>query len=111
MCPGSRSERWSTSRVIRTSPLTFVSKTRPLVLLGRLGERGAAEREPGRVHEDVGRPGGVDEALAALRVGHVERERDLGLEPLDAARAADDARALVGEQPRGRGADPARGAR
>ena len=109
MCPGSRSERWSTSRVIRTSPLTFVSKTVRSSSSVDSVERRPAEREPGGVDEDVGRPGGVDEALAARRVGDVELERNVGLEPLDPPRPADHARTLARRRPRGRGADAARG--
>jgi hypothetical protein len=60
-------------------------------------ERVAAEREAGVVDEDVEPPSSLDrrgdEALAARRVGDVELERDVRLEPLDAARAAGDARA------------------
>jgi hypothetical protein len=56
-----------------------------LVLLGRVAEGVAAEREPGVVDEDVEpaaelRDRLLDEALAARAVGDVERERDLGRE-------------------------------
>src|SRR5262249_48611592 len=74
----------------------------------RLVDRRAAEREPSRVHEDVDRAGGVDEPLAARRVGDVELERDLGLDAVDAARAAEDAHALRREHARRLGADAAR---
>ena len=55
----------------------------------------AAEREAGVVEEDV-EPAELvhrarDEALAALLVGDVELERDVGVDPLDAPRAARDA--------------------
>ena len=70
-----------------------------LVLLGRLVERRAAEREPGVVDEDVDAAELLDrrcdEARAARRVGDVELERDIRLEPLDAARAAGDADACA----------------
>ena len=96
---------------MRTRPFTFVSKTVRSSSSVDVGERLAPECEAGRVHEDVRGAGGVDEALAARGVGDVERERDVRLEPLDAAGAADDPRALVREHARRRGADPARGAR
>src|SRR5262249_31051470 len=79
-----------------------------LVLLRRRGEGIPAETETRGVHEDVDGPGRVDEALAARGIGDVELERDLRLEPLDAARAADDLHARLGEHARGRGADAAR---
>ena len=96
---------------MRTRPFTFVSKTVRSSSSVDSVERRAAEREAGRVHEHVHGAGRVDEALAARRVGDVELERDVGLDPLDAARAADDPRALGRERPRRRRADPARGAR
>ena len=52
-----------------------------------------------------------DERGAALLVGDVERERDVGVDPLDAACAADDAHAGLAELAHGRGADAARRAR
>ena len=65
-----------------------------LVVERRLPERIAAEREARVVVEDVDPAelgdGAADERGGALLVGHVERERDVGLDPLDAARAADD---------------------
>ena len=51
------------------------------------------------------------EALAARRIGDVELDGDVRLEPLDSPRTADDAGALGREQARRRGADSARGAR
>src|SRR5581483_5881845 len=80
-----------------------------LVFLRRLVDGVAAEREPRRVDEDVARPGLVDEALATRRFGDVERKLDVGLEPLDAARAADDSGTFGRELSRGRSADAARG--
>jgi len=49
-----------------------------------------------------------DEAPATRRVGHVERERDLRLEPFDAARTARDAHARGRELGRRRAADAGR---
>jgi hypothetical protein len=85
-----------------------------LVLLARLVERCAPEGEAGVVEEDVEAAEPVeglgDEPVAALRIGHVEREGDLGLEPLDAARAPGDADTGAGKGPGGRPADPRGGA-
>ena len=85
-----------------------------LVGLARVVERVAAEREPGVVDEHVHAAellhGRRDETFAAGRVGDVELERDVGVHPFDAPRAARDARPLRPERPHDRGADPARGA-
>jgi hypothetical protein len=81
---------------------------RLLVGLGRLVDRDASERQPGRVDEDVAAPRLLDEARAGLGVGDVERKRDVGLETLDAPSPADDPRSLARECDRGRRADPAR---
>ena len=85
---------------------------RALVLLRRLVEGVAAKRETGVVEEDVEAAEALDrlgdEALATLDVGDVELELDLGLEPLDAAGAAGDADARIGELPGRRLADAAR---
>ena len=85
---------------------------RRLVVGSRLRERRAAEREPGVVEEDVD-PAEVldcrgDERAARGLVRDVERQRDVGLDPLDPPRAADDAHARVAQLPHGRGADPRR---
>jgi hypothetical protein len=61
----------------------------PLVLLGRFGHRRATEGQPGRVHEYVNGPGGIDETLAARRIGHIELEGDIRLQPFDAAGTTD----------------------
>ena len=70
--PGLASERCSTSRVMRTRPLTLVSKTvRSSSSVDSVnGSRPSAEARG--VDEDVHRAGGVDEPLAALGVGDVE---------------------------------------
>ncbi len=83
-----------------------------LVLVARLVERRAAERSAGVVDEDV-EPAELlhrvgDEALRALGIGDVERQRDLGLEPLDAARAARDTHSGRGERARRRAPDSRR---
>ena len=100
------------SRVIRTSPATFDAEDGRLVLLARLVERRAAEREAGVVDEDVEAAELLDrlrdEALAARGVGDVELERDLRLEPLDPPRAARDAHARGCERGRRRPADAGR---
>ena len=102
------------SRVIRTSPVDVDVEDGRLVLLARLVERRAAEREAGVVDEDVEAAETLDrlrdEALAARGVGDVELERDLGLEPLDPPRAARDAHAGGCERGRRRPADAGRGA-
>ena len=86
-----------------------------LVLLVRLPERIAAEREPCVVEEDVDpaelRRRLPDERLRALAVGDVEREREVRVDPLHAARASDHARSRLAELAHGRSADPARRAR
>jgi hypothetical protein len=86
-----------------------------LVLLARLVERGAAEREARIVDEDVepAEPPNYfsDEAPAAVRLGNVELERDLRLEALDAARAAGHPHARLGERPCRCATDPRRGTR
>ena len=89
-----------------------------LVLVRRLPERVAAEAEAGVVDQDVDPAevghGALDEALAALTIGHVEVE---GVEPLgipqdlDATGADCHARAGLREGMRSRRPDPARGAR
>ena len=110
MCPGSRSERWSTSRVMRTRPFTFVSKTvRSSSSVDAVNGSRPSARPAAFTRMSAG-PAASTNALAARGVGDVERERDVGLEPLDAAGAADDPRALVREHARSRGADPAGGA-
>ena len=88
---------------------------RPLVGLGALVERVAAEREAGGVDERVepaaeSLHGLLDEALAARGIDDVELERDIGVDPIGPAGAARDAHPLAAERgERGR-ADPARGA-
>jgi hypothetical protein len=85
-----------------------------LVLLGARVEWVAPEAEAGVVDQDVEpaefahRP--PCEPLAAGGVGDVELELDLGLELVDAARAAGDAGALGGKRACDRGPDPTRGA-
>ena len=85
---------------------------RRLVVGRRLGERRAAEREPRVVEEDVDPAERldrrVDERAARRLVRDVERQGDVGLDPLDPPRAADDADARVAQLPHGRGADPRR---
>jgi hypothetical protein len=53
---------------------------------------------------------GGHEPLAARRVAHVELELDVGLEPVDAPRAAGDAHARLGESVRGGAPDAGGGA-
>jgi len=76
-----------------------------LVVLARLVERRAAEREACVVEEDIEASelldGRGNEMCAALGVGDVELERDLGLEPLHSACTACDADARCGEGARG----------
>jgi hypothetical protein len=76
---------------------------RRLVLLARLVERGAADREPRVVDEDVEAAetfdGRGDEPLAARGVGDVELECDLRLEALDAPRTPADASAAAVARP------------
>ena len=97
---------------MRTSPLTFVLKTASSSssLDSVNGARPSAR--PGVVEEDVEASElldrGGDEALAALRVGDVELELDVGLEPVDAPRAAGDADAGVLQRTRGRLPDSGR---
>jgi hypothetical protein len=83
-----------------------------LVFVGRLVERRASEREAGVVDEDVEASEAVDgfrdELLAVRGVGHVELERHLRLEPLDAPSAAHDAHSRGGERRRRRAADARR---
>ena len=83
-----------------------------LVLLARLVERGPAHGETGVVDEDVeaadALDGLCDEAFAAHGVGDVQRERDLGLQPIDAARAAGHVHARSRERSRSRAADARR---
>ena len=86
-----------------------------LVLLGGRGEGVAPEAQAGVVEEDVDaaaelRDGLLDEAGGALRIGHVELEADVGLEPVAAPRPAGHARALACERAGGRSADSRRGA-
>src|SRR5205085_9284459 len=85
-----------------------------LVLLARLVERSAAECEAGVVDEDVEAAEPLDrfrhEALTARRVGDVERERDLRLQPPHSTRTAGDPHARIRERHRGRAADARRGA-
>ena len=86
-----------------------------LVLLGRVVERRAPEREARVVDEDVDPAAELldrlgDEGRAARRIPDVELERDLRLQPLDAPRAARDADAVLGELPRGRLPEAGRGA-
>src|SRR6266566_803751 len=88
---------------------------RLLVLVASFPERVAAETEACVVDEDVESAElaerRLDEPFAALLVGDVELELDLGLQLIDAARTAGYASALPGECGRGRRADAARGAR
>ena len=83
-----------------------------LVLRVRLGERVAAERKPGIVVEDVdpAELGGRtrDERGAAVLVGDVEREGNVGVDPLHAPRAAHDAHAGLAELAHRRGTEAAR---
>ena len=86
-----------------------------LVLLGRVVERSATEREAGVVHEDVDSAAELldrrrDKARAAVHVGDVERQRDLRLQPLGAACAAHDADAELRQPARGGAAEAGRGA-
>ena len=87
---------------------------RLFVCFGRLPERVAAEAEAGVVDEDVQSAEladrDLDEPLAALPVGDVELELDLGFQLLDATGAAGNADALSRKGGCGRGADAARGA-
>ena len=98
-------------RVIRIRPWTFASMHPLLVLLGRLPERVAAERAAGVVDEDVDPAErlerGVDERLAAVRVGDVERVREVAVEQLDAPGADGDLHPRLLERPRRRRADAA----
>ena len=100
---------------MRSTPSTFVCRTVASSSGVRLPERVATEREAGVVEEDVdpaelGRRA-PDERRAALLVGDVEREREVRVDALDPARAADDANACLAQLPHGRGADAARRAR
>ena len=87
----------------------------PLVLLAALVEGIAAERETRRVDEHVDAAaelldGTLDEALAARRIGHVELDRGVGVDPLGTACAAGYPRSFRPERRDGRRADAARGA-
>ena len=88
---------------------------RLLVLGTRLRERDAAEREAGVVEEDVDPAElgdrALDERAARRLVGDVERQGDVGVDPLDPPGTADDAHARLAELAHRRGADPRRGAR
>jgi hypothetical protein len=88
---------------------------RRLVLRVRLGERIAAERQPRVVVEDVDRAerlhGAIDEDDAALLVGHVERERDVGIDPLDPPGTAYDTNARLAQLAHGCRAEAAGRAR
>jgi hypothetical protein len=92
----------------------LTAKDGRLVLLVRLVERRATQRETGVVDEDVEAAEVLDrlpdEAAAARGVGDVELERDLRLEPLHPPRAARDAHAGGCERGRSRLADARRGA-
>jgi hypothetical protein len=83
-----------------------------LVLLGRLRERIAAEREAGVVDEDVDPAelvrGTRDEGGAALGIGDVQLEREVGLDGVDTAGAPRHACACVAQGARRRCPDPAR---
>ena len=85
-----------------------------LVLLGARVEGVAAEAEAGVVDEDVEAlellHGLGDEALAAGRVGDVELELEVRLEPVCAPRSSGDASTGASERAGNRRADPARGA-
>jgi len=85
-----------------------------LVLRRRLREGRPAEREAGVVEEDVDaaelRHRGLDECGAGGLVGHVELERDVGLDPPDPARPAGDPYARLAQLAHRRGADPGGGA-
>ena len=75
-----------------------------LVLVARLVERRAAERPARVVDEDV-EPAELlhrlgDEARAALGLGHVQLERNLGLEPLHPSGSACDMHSEGGESVR-----------
>ena len=104
------------SRVIRIAPSTFVCRTVASSSGVRLRERVAPEREPGVVEEDVDRRRAParrasTNAAAALLVGDVERKRDVGVDPLDAPRTADDAHARLAQLAHRRSAEAARRAR
>ena len=100
---------------MRIAPSTFVCRTVASSSGVRLRERVAAERETGVVVEDVDAAelggGAPDERGAALLVGHVEGERDVGVDPRDAACTADDAHSGLAELAHRRGAEAARRAR
>ena len=83
-----------------------------LIRFGRFGDRIAAERQAGVVEEDV-EPAervhrGLDEALAAFRVGHVELERHVRVDAFDTACSARDANSQRAQVPHDGRADPAR---
>ena len=112
MCPGSRSDRCEHEPGHPHEPVDV-----------RLED--ASARPPRSTRSNGARPSASPAALTRMStgpaastkrsqlagIGDVERERDVGLEPLDAPRAADHPRALAREHPRGRRADAARGAR
>src|SRR6185437_12412972 len=85
-----------------------------VVLVGCLPEGLAPESEAGVVDEDVdpAEPGNrvLDEAAAARRIAHVELERDVGVDPVDAPRAAGDLGACFAQRTYRPRAEAARGA-
>src|SRR5919108_5127411 len=84
-----------------------------LVVLVRLPERVATEREARVVEEDVHRAerGGrlLDERGAARHIADVERQSDVGVEAFDASRARRYANSRVAKLANSRGSDAARG--
>ena len=96
-------------------PVDVRVEHRLLVGCPRLGERRAPERESRVVEQDVDPAERldrrVDERGARRLVGHVDRERDVRLDALDAARAPDDANARLAQLAHRRRADAGRGTR
>ena len=105
MWPPSR--RWGRqSRVMRMRPWTFVSSTVSSSASVE-SSKGSRPRERPALLTRMSMPPSsatarADERRAALGIGHVERQREVGVDLLDAARPAGHARALGAQRADGR---------